>query len=222
MKSKIDACNSSLGSEANVEHRTIIRGRTDRAVTFSRDGPERGVIKNRRPKRREAALLREQLQKLYRPTRVRILFVGEAPPASGRFFYNADSGLYRAVRDAFITAFPGLAGDNFLNSFRSLGCYLVDLCAEPVDRLERKPRRDACVKGETRLSRMLRRLRPRVVIAVVQSIGSNVRRSERRAKWSGLHVELPYPGRWHHHRNAFVRALVSLFREMKCRTNRGH
>src|SRR5271155_3840702 len=163
MKSKIDACNSSLGSEANVENRTIIRGRTDRAVTFSRDGPERGVIKYRRPKRREAALLREQLQKLYRPTRARILFVGEAPPASGRFFYQADSGLYRAVRDAFDRVFPNVDESDFLLSFRALGCYLIDLCGVPVDRLSHKERKMACLNGEVRLARILKQLRPEIV-----------------------------------------------------------
>jgi hypothetical protein len=177
------------------------------------------VSKYGRPKRGEAAPSRERLQRRYRPTRVRILFVGEAPPASGHFFYQADSGLYRAIREAFIAAFPGLTGDNFLNSFRSLGCYLVDLCGEPVDRLGRKARRNACVKGETRLSRALQRFRPSVVITVIRSIGGNVGHSERRAKWSGLHVDLPYPGRWHHHRTVFVRALVSLLREMKSRAS---
>jgi hypothetical protein len=46
------------------------------------------------------AIGREHLRKHYRPDRVRILFVGESPPASGRFFYQADSGLYRAATAA--------------------------------------------------------------------------------------------------------------------------
>ena len=43
---------------------------------------------------REAALAREHLRRRYRPAHVDLLFIGEAPPASGRFFYQADSGLY--------------------------------------------------------------------------------------------------------------------------------
>ena len=70
---------------------------------------------------------RERLRKRYRPERVQILFVGESPPASGRFFYQADSGLYRAVKETFLTAIAPLAKNDFLDSFRSLGCYLVDL-----------------------------------------------------------------------------------------------
>src|SRR5258708_15513474 len=92
----------------------------------------------------KASVARERLRKRYRPDRVRILFVGESPPASGRFFYQADSGLYRAVRDTFLTAFPPLQKTAFLDSFRSLGCYLVDLCGEPVDKMLRHARRCAC------------------------------------------------------------------------------
>ena len=47
---------------------------------------------------------REGLRNRYCPDSVRILFVGKSPPASGRFFYQADSGLYRAVREAFVAA----------------------------------------------------------------------------------------------------------------------
>ena len=79
----------------------------------------------------QAEAARERLRRRYRPARVRILFVGEAPPASGRFFYQADSGLYRAVRQTFLSAFPELKRAEFLESFRKLDCYLVDLCRSP-------------------------------------------------------------------------------------------
>jgi hypothetical protein len=32
----------------------------------------------------------EALRNVYRPERVRVLFVGESPPVSGAFFYQAD------------------------------------------------------------------------------------------------------------------------------------
>jgi hypothetical protein len=75
------------------------------------------------------------LRRQYWTVRVRLLFVGEAPPASGRFFYRADSGLYRAIRDTFVTAWPSLRSSDrqFLEALRAMGCYLLDLRAEPVD-----------------------------------------------------------------------------------------
>ena len=153
------------------------------------------------------------MRRRYRPAQVRILFVGEAPPASGRFFYRADSGLYRAIRDAFVDACPNVAEDNFLKSFQELGCYLVDLCGKPVDRMNGVQRRRACRNGEVRLARILKRLRPKIVITVVRSIAGNVRRAESRAAWSGRHIELPYPGRWTRHRTAFLATLKPILRE---------
>jgi hypothetical protein len=156
---------------------------------------------------------KERLRQSFRPRKVRILFVGESPPASGRFFYQADSGLYRAIREALLKAFPDLRNADFLKSFRSLGCYLVDLCERPVDRLQPKARRKACSAGEPRLTKSLQALRPEIVIVVIRSIARNVQRSERQANWSGHHVELPYPGRWIRHRTAFVRQLVPILRQ---------
>src|ERR1700691_1734158 len=157
---------------------------------------------------------RERLRRHYRPQRVRILFVGEAPPASARFFYHADSGLYRAIGETFVVAIPSLQSskDEFLKSFRAMGCYLVDLCGKPVDRMDPGSRRRICEAGEARLARRLRQLRPKIVITVVRSIGGNVRRAEARARWSGLHMELAYPGRWHRFRMAFRRKLTPLLR----------
>ena len=158
----------------------------------------------------KSARARERLRKRYRPARVRLLFVGEAPPASGRFFYQADSGLYRAIRDTFVTAFPALHEADFLQSFRDLGCYLVDLCGRPVDRMNPKQRKQACIDGEIRLRKTLRQLQPEIVITVVRSIAANVRRAQQQANWSGQHVELPYPGRWKYHRSAFKAGLVPI------------
>jgi len=160
----------------------------------------------------KASLARERLRRRHQPERVRILFVGEAPPASGRFFYQADSGLYRAIRETFIEAFPNLRHRPFLKSFQSLGCYLVDLCGKPVDRMEVRPRQRLSAAGESRLSKKIRQLDPETIVVVVRSIGNVVRRAELRAGWSGLHVELPYPGRWHHYRKEFRRKLVLLLR----------
>ncbi len=167
---------------------------------------------------RKSGLARERLRRRYRPAGVRVLFVGEAPPASGRFFYQADSGLYRAMRDAFASVFPDIGprsgNEEFLQRFQALGCYLVDLCGRPVDRLPRPRRRRTCREAEVRLARILKRLRPEIVITVVRSIAGNVRRSQQRANWSGARVELPYPGRWQRHRLAFGRELASALRKV--------
>ena len=67
---------------------------------------------------------------------------------SGRFFYSANSGLYRAKRDVFKAANPCINDDNFLGLFAASGCYLTDLYPKPVDHLDTKSRRRARVTGE--------------------------------------------------------------------------
>ena len=161
----------------------------------------------------EAAPARERLRRRYRPAHVHLLFIGEAPPASGRFFYQADSGLYRAIRGAFVAALPGLREDDFLQSFRALNCYLVDLCGRPVDRLNAAQRKQARTEGEIPLSRIVRRLQPEVLITVVRSILPNVIRVQQLSNWTGVHLVLPYPGRWKHHRAAFDELLIPVLKK---------
>jgi hypothetical protein len=161
---------------------------------------------------RKTALARERLRRRYLPSHVHLLFVGESPPASGRFFYQADSGLYRAIRNAFVIAFPDLRDTDFLESFRSLGCYLADLCGMPVDDLNNEERRHACAAGEVHLSKIIKRLQPAIIITVVLSIARNVDRAQQEAKWTGPHFALPYPGQWHRNRVAFLDAIVPLLR----------
>lgn len=156
---------------------------------------------------------REVLRQRYRPAQVRLLFVGEAPPASGLFFYRADSGLFRAIRKAFIAAFPALRSGDFLKSFQELECYLVDLCGTSVDRLDKEERRRVCLQSEVRLARIIKRLQPKTIITVVRSISPHVERAQQQADWMGLHVSLPYPGRWRHHQVAFEKALSPILRK---------
>lgn len=154
----------------------------------------------------------ERVRRKYRPRKVRILFIGEAPPASGRFFYNEDSGLYRALREVFQSVLPSLTDEAFLPGFQKSGCYLIDLCGRPVDKLSSKARRRICSQSEPKLAAAIRSLHPQVIVVLVRSIAVNVRRAESLANWSGEHLEVPYPGRWHHHRSRFLRALIPFLR----------
>jgi hypothetical protein len=155
---------------------------------------------------------RERRRRQYRPEDVRILFVGEAPPASGLFFYNENSGLYRAIRATFVKALPGFSEADFLTSFQSLGCYLVDLCGEPVDQMDVGPRKEICAHDESRLTETIRQLRPKLIVSVVRSIKKNVSHACKEANFEGQHVNLPYPGRWERHRIQFEQALTPILR----------
>ena len=139
---------------------------------------------------------------------MRLLFVGEAPPASGRFFYRRDSGLYRAMRAAFHAIDPAVNEQNFLSLFQSAGCYLIDLCPDPVDRLDRQSRLATCRNSEASLARSIARLEPLMILTVVRSIEDNVTKAASHAGWQGPFLHLPYPGRWSRHRDVFVATLA--------------
>lgn len=151
---------------------------------------------------------RERLRLRYRPVLIRLLFIGESPPASGRFFYRQDSGLYRAIRDAFRMVDTSITDDTFLEIFQNSGCYLIDACAGPVDHLDERSRRAACLAGEPALTRKIRQLEPAAIVTLVKSIRDNVRRAAAQAGWRGPILELPYPGRWVNHRKIFLERLV--------------
>lgn len=157
---------------------------------------------------------REALRESFLPSQLRILFVGEAPPASGRFFYSANSGLYRAMRDAFNKVDPLIDETNFLSIFRASGCYLIDLCPKPVDHMDTESRRRAHVAGERLLSEKLIQLRPGKIAPVLRAIVSHVANAALRANWRGEILELPYPGRWHQHRQEFLKALEPTLTEL--------
>jgi hypothetical protein len=150
---------------------------------------------------------RERLRRRFRPPQVRLLFIGESPPASGRFFYRGDSGLYRAMRDTFRSVDPAVTETNFLATFKASGCYLIDLCREPVDHLDSRSRRAACKAGEAALSLTIARLRPLKIATILRSIEANVMRAADRAGWHGPFLHLPYPGRWSRHKEVFIETL---------------
>lgn len=157
---------------------------------------------------------RERLRESFRPPQIRLLFIGESPPASGRFFYSANSGLYRAMRTAFQVAGSTVDDKKFLAMFQECGCYLTDLCVEPIDHLGSDERRALRREGEKHLARQLKCLRPVMIGPVLRSIIRNVQNAVSLAHWHGEIVQFPYPGRWSQHREAFIKSLVPIIQRL--------
>lgn len=164
-----------------------------------------------------ACTARERLRRGYLPRKVRVLFVGESPPAGGTFFYAADSGLYRATRDAFYDALPQLdRSEPFLDAFSRLGCYLEDLCDRPVNDKPPAERLQLRREGEARLARTLKELHPHEIVVLLKAIVPNVRRALVSAGMDDLDCRcVTYPSRWHRHRIAYRRDLVSILAELR-------
>jgi hypothetical protein len=160
-------------------------------------------------------LRREAVRHHFLPHPVRLLFIGESPPASGRFFYDSNSGLYRAMLEAFETCDFDVKNATFRAFFCSFGCFLSDLCVDPVDHLGPKQRRAARAAAEPSLARTIAQLNPPTIVTLLRSIEDNVARAAAQAGWQGPIVHAPYPGRWARHRKLFVDQLVPELRKLR-------
>lgn len=165
----------------------------------------------------DASALRDR----YRPSRIRVLFVGESPPAGGTFFYASNSKLYAATRTAFETGVPELLlGRDFLDDFQALGCYLDDLCLQPVNHLKGTPvleaQREAERKrGEDSLASRIRAAHPMAVVVVMKGIVANVWSAMGAADVGDLPQHaFPFPGR-PQHSEAYIAGLADHLRELR-------
>lgn len=158
----------------------------------------------------------ERQRRLYRPEQVRVLFIGESPPAGGTFFYDANSKLYRVTREAFEAAIPALRRKpDFLTAFQHLGCYLEDLALVPVNGLRDDERKQACAEGIAPLARRIKTNRPLVVTLVIKRIERPARDALTRAGLGDLPIQkLPFPGR-HALELAYRAELTDLVRSWK-------
>lgn len=86
----------------------------------------------------------------------------------------------------------------FLAAFKAAGCYLLNLCEQPVNGMKGAERRRACKEGIPVLARTLAELRPRAVIGVKLTLQPHIRRAIADAgiEEPGLYM-LPFPAFQH-------------------------
>ncbi len=140
----------------------------------------------------------EQLRRSFRPANIKILFLGESPPAGGGFFYDASrtGNLSHYTHQAF-SRFFGVVWNQkrgFLDFFREHGCYLDDLCLGPVNDLPRTARRQERSEAVPSLAQRMRTYNPRFVLVTMKGIRKDV---EAASEAAGLHDVamsfLPFP-----------------------------
>jgi hypothetical protein len=121
-----------------------------------------------------------------------VLFVGEAPPASGTFFYAGNSQVYRYLREAlqFHLGDPG----DFLEGFADRGYFLDDLVTEPVDHVPRPTRRSIYEKCVPVLAARMTAMQPQIVVSILISISPFVQRAIALSDLDVPHYRLPFPG----------------------------
>ena len=204
-----------LADIAQATHRTqsrVVRDWVIERLAHSATPVETRIAEAASPYLIDAQDRNEALRARYRPTKVQILFVGESPPASGTFFYRANSTLFDATRQGFAEAFgPMPHGEEFLDECRDRGAWLFDLASRPVNRQRGRPRQAAVDAGLAPLAGVLAAEQPRLVIAVKATLENTVRAAAARAgiEPGAVHV-LPLPlYQW---RSAYVSGLARLLR----------
>ena len=137
----------------------------------------------------------EKLRKSYKPDRIKLLFIGESPPQSGNFFYNKGSLTSFTLR-AFEKVFGRVFSDthSFLIFFRLSGCYIEDICLEPVDKLFPKERTMMLKDSVEYFSGRLKEYSPEAIVIVLKRIESHVKEALRKAKINCPIYTLPFPG----------------------------
>jgi hypothetical protein len=158
----------------------------------------------------------EELRRRYRPHPIKVLFVGESPPARGTFFYKGDSGLARYTKLSFQQAYSlsDLAMADFLHGFKAAGCYLDDLCLEPVNRMNALDRRAAWKREVEPFARRLATDSPRIIVPILRSIESSVRQAaERAGLLDQVQSALSHPSMGNHPR--YVAELSRLLVELR-------
>jgi hypothetical protein len=113
----------------------------------------------------------EKVRETYKPKRINTLFVGEAAPAGGTFFYFRNSQMFRYVKRAF--------GDptNFLDWFRDKGWYLDDFVLTPVNRYTNAKRKDMHVASLPDFSKRLQNYSPSCVVSLLRGIQAPVQKA---------------------------------------------
>ena len=145
-----------------------------------------------------------------------MLFVGESPPAGGTFFYNGDSGLARYTKRSFEEAYSlqAVGMTDFLNGFKASGCYLDDLCLEPVNRMTEPARRAACKRSADSLAIRLKAAQPQMIVPIVRRIENSVRQAAEKAGFlDRMKAALPHPSMGNHLR--YVTQLSHLLVELR-------
>jgi hypothetical protein len=139
-------------------------------------------------RRRSAAAAR------WRPERVDLLLVAEAPPSAlDRYFYFEDvrlhDSLFRHVVEAVLGEKPTRDKAPYLEELRDRGVFLVDLSLDPF-----AGRREAIPRCVPDLVRRTRDLRPATVVLIGADVYDAAYDVLREAGLDVVDVRLPFPG----------------------------
>lgn len=102
-----------------------------------------------------------RLRERYRPEVLKVIFILESPPASGKYFYDETGLITEPLFKAFmeLLKFEPKSKKDGLKYFSQTGHYLVDATYRPVNKLNDKERTEAIIADYELLVRDLRNIK---------------------------------------------------------------
>ena len=154
----------------------------------------------RRVRRTSGILAYPQIEKIrrkYRPKLIMTLFVGESPPARGKFFYIGDSLTSRMQR---ALGLEHLEFEEFLTEFKARCWYLDDLVIGwTADEIDDSERVGLCRAAQDHLASRIRKYHPGAVVSLLRRTEPIVKAACNAAGVDAKFYGVPFPG-WGHHR----------------------
>ena len=153
------------------------------------------------------------LRKIFMPDKITILFVGDCPPESGTFFYNPEnpSILGKTTKEAFERAYnvKFRTYRDFLEFFRSKGCFLYNLFEEPGKSIE-VATKEEIESAKENLADFIRKHEPSIVIAILKRIHEVVKEAVEQSGKEIKMYSLPFPT---YFRDKYIEKLINILRE---------
>lgn len=128
----------------------------------------------------------------FRPERITTLFVGEAAPASGDFFYRGNNAMLHHMQSAVEQVIGG--SGNFLTRFKAYGWYLDDLVLTPVDKLSLLEREAKCRAAQDGLADRIAEYQPAAIVTLLLRISDIVDAAAIAAGSNAPRFAVPFPG----------------------------
>ena len=120
----------------------------------------------------------ETIRNSFRPRTIRLLLIGESPPANGQFFYvksKMTSYTASAFEKAHNLKFSKKDQTQFLEHFKACGCYLDDVAHLPVDKFDASKREQVLAESVSELVVRLKLYRPEAIAIVLKKVEPHVR-----------------------------------------------
>jgi dihydroxy-acid dehydratase len=130
----------------------------------------------------------EKIRESFKPDHITTLFVGESAPAGGDFFYDGNSILFRAMKQAFE------GSESFLKDFQASGFFLDDLILEPANNLEDVARDALRWNSVPGLADRIREYQPSAIVTLMRGIELMVIEAICQSGHNSKTYHVPFPG----------------------------